>query len=186
MAYAQHAMSMKGFADFAGERRRIRDALKAGNDILLFPGDPVAAIEEAMLSMADGTLDTLDINTKCRRVLLAKLWTNAEKLCPPPAPPWEPSMPNSSTENCSPKARPCCRGTHLTPRPGRPRKGRADADLANYAKSCVFETQPPSTWAKDDHVEACIGKDGSASGKREVQSALAQASTPRAGYGPPK
>ena len=84
------AMSMKGFADFAGERRRIRDALKAGNDVLLFPGDPVAAIEEAMASLADGTLDTLDIDTKCRRVLLAKLWTDAGEPVPAAGTAFEP------------------------------------------------------------------------------------------------
>ena len=84
------AMSMKGFADFAGERRRIRDALKAGNDILLFPGDPVAAIAEAMASLANGTLDTLDIDTKCRRVLLAKLWTDAGETVPTTGAAWEP------------------------------------------------------------------------------------------------
>ena len=31
------AMSMKGFADFVGDRPRIRDAILAGNDVLLFP-----------------------------------------------------------------------------------------------------------------------------------------------------
>ena len=48
-------MSMKGFADFAGDRPRIRDALLAGNDVLLFPGDPEQAIAEAMNALADGS-----------------------------------------------------------------------------------------------------------------------------------
>ena len=39
------AMSMKGFADFVGDRPRIRDAILAGNDVLLFPGGPEAPLQ---------------------------------------------------------------------------------------------------------------------------------------------
>ena len=40
------ALSMKGFADFVGID--LNDALLAGNDILLFPGNPVKVIEEVV------------------------------------------------------------------------------------------------------------------------------------------
>ena len=84
------AMSMKGFADFVGERPRIRDALLAGNDILLFPGDPEKAIAEAMSALADGSLDSLSVTEKCRRVLLAKLWCQSNDTIPALGTPWEP------------------------------------------------------------------------------------------------
>ena len=172
------AMSMKGFADFAGERRRIRDALKAGNDILLFPGDPVAAIEEAMLSMADGTLDTLDINTKCRRVLLAKLWTNAGETVPATGTTWEPKHAELVHRELLAQSLTMLPGHTSYPKTWSATKGRAVMlDLANHAKSCApLETQLAKHlgegWTMSRHV---VGKDGSGLGKREVQSALAQA-----------
>ena len=84
------AMSMKGFADYVGDRPRIRDALLAGNDILLFPGDPEAAIAEAMAALKDGSLDSTVVNDKCRRVLLAKSWCKSADPIPPAGTPWEP------------------------------------------------------------------------------------------------
>ena len=82
------AMSMKGFADFVGDRPRIRDAVLAGNDVLLFPGDPVAAIDEAMEALASGTLDSATVTEKCRRVLLAKQWCHAQDSLPAAGTPW--------------------------------------------------------------------------------------------------
>ena len=172
------AMSMKGFADFAGERRRIRDALKAGNDVLLFPGDPVAAIEEAMASLADGTLDTLDIDTKCRRVLLAKLWSHAGETVPPTGTAWEPKHAELVHRELLAQSLTMLPGHTSYPKTWSATQGHAVMlDLANHGKSCApLEDQLANHlgegWTVSRHV---LGKDGSGLGKREVQSALAQA-----------
>ena len=172
------AMSMKGFADFAGERRRIRDALKAGNDILLFPGDPVAAIEEAMASLADGTLDTLDIDAKCRRVLLAKLWTDAGEAVPATGTAWEPKHAELVHRELLAQSLTMLPGHTSYPKTWAATQGHAVMlDLANHAKSCApLEAQLAKHlgegWTVSRHV---VGKDGSGLGKRDVQSALAQA-----------
>ena len=172
------AMSMKGFADFAGERRRIRDALKAGNDILLFPGDPVAAIDEAMASLADGTLDTLDIDEKCRRVLLAKLWTDASEPVPATRTAWEPKHAELVHRELLAQSLTMLPGHTSFPKTWAATQGHAVMlDLANHAKSCApLEAQLAKHlgegWTVSRHV---VGKDGSGLGKRDVQSALAQA-----------
>ncbi|MGY8887930.1 MAG: glycoside hydrolase family 3 N-terminal domain-containing protein, partial [Flavobacteriales bacterium] len=84
------ALSMKGFVDFAGDRPRARDALLAGNDILLFPGDPVKVIEEISNAIKEGTLDSALVTEKCKRVLLAKVWTDADAQIPSKGTEWEP------------------------------------------------------------------------------------------------
>jgi len=84
------ALSMKGFADFAGDRPRARDALLAGNDVLLFPGDPVAVINEVALAIKEGTLDSTVVAEKCRRVLMAKFWSRAHEEVPELDAAWDP------------------------------------------------------------------------------------------------
>ena len=84
------ALSMKGFADFAGDRPRARDALIAGNDILLFPGDPVKVIEEIRLAVENGEMDSTLIAAKCRRVLQVKVWSKADEEIPQHGENWEP------------------------------------------------------------------------------------------------
>lgn len=71
------AMTMKGFADFADTDSPHVDALLAGNDVLLFPGDPEVVLAEVRQAMEEGRLDSAFIAAKCRRVLQAKHWTGA-------------------------------------------------------------------------------------------------------------
>ena len=84
------ALSMKGFADFAGDRPRARDALLAGNDILLFPGNPRDVIEEIRLAIENNEIDSVFVLEKCRRVLQAKVWSKAEEKLPEYGENWEP------------------------------------------------------------------------------------------------
>jgi len=84
------ALSMKGFVDFAGDRLRARDALIAGNDILLFPGDPAKVIEEIRLAVENGGIDSTLIAAKCRRVLQVKIWSKANEEIPQYGENWEP------------------------------------------------------------------------------------------------
>jgi len=83
------ALSMKGFADFAGDRPRARDALLAGNDILLFPGDPIEVIAEIIDALKNGSIDSSLVTEKCRRVLRAKVWTKANEELPANGMPWD-------------------------------------------------------------------------------------------------
>lgn len=84
------ALSMKGFADFVGDRPRARDALIAGNDILLFPGDPVQVIEEVRLAIENGEIDSTLVAEKCKRVLKAKFWSKVGEEIPQKGNIWEP------------------------------------------------------------------------------------------------
>lgn len=68
------AMTMKGFTDFAQTDQPYLDALVAGNDVLLFPGEPGAVIREIQNGIATGVIDSLFIAAKCKRVLQAKSW----------------------------------------------------------------------------------------------------------------
>ena len=68
------AMTMKGFSSFAKTTRPHVDALLAGNDILLFPGNPSDVIAEIKSAIAEGAIDSVFIAKKCFRVLQAKSW----------------------------------------------------------------------------------------------------------------
>ena len=158
------AMSMKGFADFVGDRPRIRDALLAGNDVLLFPGDPELAIEETMSALANGSLDSTAVTEKCRRVLLAKLWCRSHDSIPSLGQPWEPNhaevihrellaqsltaLPGTDTASIAPLVRGSGQLTML--------------DLTNKSVSCApleaqLRAHLASDWTLNRHV---LGKDG--------------------------
>ncbi|MGB1121927.1 MAG: glycoside hydrolase family 3 N-terminal domain-containing protein [Flavobacteriales bacterium] len=71
------AMTMKGFTSFTQTSTPHTDALLAGNDVLLFPGEPAATLDEIEGQVRSGRLDSLLIADKCRRLLAAKSWTQA-------------------------------------------------------------------------------------------------------------
>ena len=68
------ALNMKGVAkgNEAGEIE-LR-ALLAGNDVLLFPQDPLKAIERIKRAVAEGEIDREVIDRKCMKILQAKEW----------------------------------------------------------------------------------------------------------------
>ena len=84
------ALSMKGFADFVGDRPRARDALIAGNDVLLFPGNPVQVIDELSNALKNGEIDSSLVAEKCKRVLQAKFWAKAQAEIPAKGEFWDP------------------------------------------------------------------------------------------------
>ena len=73
------AMTMKGFTSFATTSSPHADALLAGNDILLFPGDPQRVLAELQQAINDGRIDSLFIAEKCKRVLQAKSWCRVDE-----------------------------------------------------------------------------------------------------------
>ena len=82
------AMTMKGFTSFSKTQSPHADALIAGNDVLLFPGEPATVIREVMTAIEAGRLDSLQIAEKCHRVLRAKAWCRV----------WESPAPKSSDD----------------------------------------------------------------------------------------
>ena len=173
------AMSMKGFADFVGERPRIRDALLAGNDVLLFPGDPEAAIAEAIEALADGTLDSTAVTEKCRRVLLAKSRCRSEETLPVAGTPWEPEHADVIHRELLAQSLTVLPGADSTS--SAPYLGHSGhlvmLDLANHEASCApleaqLRAHLGSGWTLERHV---LGKDASGMGRDAVQTALVNA-----------
>ncbi|MCC6540995.1 MAG: serine hydrolase [Flavobacteriales bacterium] len=76
------ALNMKGVAkaDKPGEIE-LR-ALLAGNDVMLFPQDPVKAIERIKQAVDSGIVDRALIDHKCLKVLRAKEWAGLDRYKP--------------------------------------------------------------------------------------------------------
>ena len=169
------AMSMKGFADFAGDRPRIQDALLAGNDVLLFPGDPVAAIEETMGALASGAMDSSMVTAKCRRVLQAKHWTKAHEIVPSSDTPWEPTHADVIHRALIAQSLTVLPWADSTAGPWLANRGRlVMLDVANHEHSCQpledqLRAHLGGGWTVDRHV---LGKDGSGCGRIDVRKAL--------------
>ena len=170
------AMSMKGFADFVGERPRIRDALLAGNDVLLFPGDPVLAIEETMSALADGSLDSTAVTEKCRRVLLAKLWCRSHDSIPALGQPREPKHAEAIHRELLAQSLTALPGTDsVSMAPLVQGRGSLTMlDLANKTVSCApleaqLRAHLASDWTVNRHV---LGKDGAGLTKKAVRASV--------------
>lgn len=72
------AMNMQGAQSY-GEPGDIEvKALKAGNDVVEFPSDPVSAIRVIKKAVEQNILTQEEIDRKCRRVLAAKLWAGLD------------------------------------------------------------------------------------------------------------
>lgn len=69
------ALTMAGAADPVPPGTREVAALRAGNDVLLFPSEPSLVLDSIEAALLRGTLDTSRINEACLKVLLAKQWT---------------------------------------------------------------------------------------------------------------
>ncbi len=74
------ALNMKGVANAEKPGEIELRALRAGNDVMLFPQDPVKAIERIRQAVQDGELDPLLIDHKCLKVLRAKQWVGLNQL----------------------------------------------------------------------------------------------------------
>lgn len=68
------ALTMAGVADPVPPGTREIEALRAGNDILLFPSSPGLVIDSVMAALRSGRLDSARVNAACFKVLLAKQW----------------------------------------------------------------------------------------------------------------
>jgi beta-N-acetylhexosaminidase len=68
------ALNMKGVANGAKPGEIELKALLAGNDVMLFPQDPVAAIARIKMAVDSGEIDRDLIDHKCLKILRAKEW----------------------------------------------------------------------------------------------------------------
>lgn len=68
------ALNMKGVANAEKPGEIELRALLAGNDVMLFPQDPVKAIERIRKAVADGEVDSARIAYSCHRILQVKEW----------------------------------------------------------------------------------------------------------------
>jgi len=74
------ALTMAGVADPVPPGTREIAALKAGNDVLLFPSSPTLVMDSILAALRSGRLDTATVNAACLKVLLAKQWSPAPML----------------------------------------------------------------------------------------------------------
>ncbi|MFK7921496.1 MAG: glycoside hydrolase family 3 N-terminal domain-containing protein [Bacteroidia bacterium] len=68
------ALNMQGVAKYYEIGRVEVEALKAGNDALVFPQDVPKAIAAIEIALRNGELEQVEIDRKCRKLLLAKYW----------------------------------------------------------------------------------------------------------------
>ncbi len=68
------ALDMKAVADYYEKGALEVEALKAGNDVLLFVKDVALAVSEIKLAILKGELSEEDINEKCAKQLAYKYW----------------------------------------------------------------------------------------------------------------
>lgn len=76
------ALNMKGVANADKPGEIELRALLAGNDVLLFPQDPVKAIARIRKAVDNQELDPALIDHKCLKVLRAKQWAGLHRLRP--------------------------------------------------------------------------------------------------------
>jgi beta-N-acetylhexosaminidase len=76
------ALNMRGVADYYEPGQLEIEALKAGNDVLLYPADAEISIKAITKAIENGKLSESIINTSCKRVLAAKYWLGLDTLKP--------------------------------------------------------------------------------------------------------
>ncbi|HYK46501.1 MAG TPA: glycoside hydrolase family 3 N-terminal domain-containing protein, partial [Parafilimonas sp.] len=76
------ALEMQGVTKYFGGGEAAVQSLIAGNDMLCLPADVPTAIEKIQSAIADGRLDSVDIDNRVRKVLLAKYNLGLSRLQP--------------------------------------------------------------------------------------------------------
>jgi beta-glucosidase-like glycosyl hydrolase/CubicO group peptidase (beta-lactamase class C family) len=76
------ALNMRGVADYYEPGQLEVEALKAGNDVLLYPADAEISIKTIKKAIKNGDIPESTLNTRCKRVLAAKYWLGLDTLKP--------------------------------------------------------------------------------------------------------
>jgi beta-N-acetylhexosaminidase len=72
------ALNMRGVSAFFDPGKLDVEALLAGNDVLLFSEDVPTAVIEIKKALADKLITEKEITAKCKKILMAKKWTNVD------------------------------------------------------------------------------------------------------------
>lgn len=76
------ALNMRGIADYYKSGQLEIEAIKAGNDILLYPENAEKAIKAIEKAIRNGELSENLITQRCKKILAAKLWLGLHKYKP--------------------------------------------------------------------------------------------------------
>ncbi|MEL6805868.1 MAG: glycoside hydrolase family 3 N-terminal domain-containing protein, partial [Bacteroidota bacterium] len=76
------ALNMQGVAKYYETGRVEVEAIKAGNDALVFPQDVPKAIAAIQAAIRTGELNQMEIDRKCRKILMAKYWAGLAEYQP--------------------------------------------------------------------------------------------------------
>ena len=76
------ALNMKGVSDYYKPVELNYLALKAGNDVILFPSEVHASISKIEREVKRGKFPEEEINRRCRKILEAKYWVGLNKYKP--------------------------------------------------------------------------------------------------------
>jgi len=74
------ALNMRGVTDHFEPGVIEAEALKAGNDVLLYPGDVSRAVSHIKKQVRRGEISEEQINQSCRKILAFKYWTGMDTL----------------------------------------------------------------------------------------------------------
>ncbi len=76
------ALNMKGVSKYYAPGKVDLAALLAGNDVLLFSEDVPRAIVEIKKAVEEGLISQREIDTRCRKILMAKKWCGLDTIHP--------------------------------------------------------------------------------------------------------
>ncbi|MEX1190057.1 MAG: glycoside hydrolase family 3 N-terminal domain-containing protein [Bacteroidia bacterium] len=76
------ALNMKGISANLTSNQINVNAIKAGNDILLFASDVASGISGIKAAIEKGEISQLEIDARCRKILHAKYWLGLDKFKP--------------------------------------------------------------------------------------------------------
>jgi beta-glucosidase-like glycosyl hydrolase/CubicO group peptidase (beta-lactamase class C family) len=76
------ALNMKGVSSYYKPGEVELKALLAGNDVLLFAEDVPTAVKKIKEAIDKDEISELEINQRCRKILLAKQWVGLDKYMP--------------------------------------------------------------------------------------------------------
>ncbi|MBN2521308.1 MAG: serine hydrolase, partial [Bacteroidales bacterium] len=76
------ALNMQGAGNFANSGKLELEALKAGNDILLFPNNVPEAFDKIKKDIKKGKISVNEIDDHCRKILAVKKWLGLDEFEP--------------------------------------------------------------------------------------------------------
>lgn len=73
------ALNMHGITNYYSTAKATIEAIKAGNDCILFPDDPVESIDAIINAVKTGELEESRLDYSVRKILMAKKWLGLDK-----------------------------------------------------------------------------------------------------------